>query len=60
MADLFNKIIAGYKVPEDWDTSVIVSCFKNKGSATEQGNYKGLKLLEHMMKVFERVIKQKV
>ena len=60
MTDLFNKIIAGNKVPEDWDTSVIVSCFKNKGNATEQGNYKGLKLLEHMMKVFERVIKQKV
>ena len=35
MTDLFNKIIAGNKVPEDWDTRVTVSCFKNKGNATE-------------------------
>ena len=26
----FNKIIAGSKVPEDWNTRVIVNCFKNK------------------------------
>ena len=41
MTNLFNKIIAENKLPEDWDTSVIVNCFKNKGVATEQGNYRG-------------------
>ena len=30
-----------------------MNCFKNKSNATERGNYRGLKLLEHMMKVFE-------
>ena len=60
MTNLFDKIIAGNKVAKDWDTIVIVNCFKNKGDATERGNYSGLKLLEHMMKVFERVIKQKI
>ena len=57
--NLLNKIIAENKVLEDWDMSVIVNCFKNKGDATERGNYRGLKLLGHMMKVFERVIEQK-
>lgn len=38
---------------KNWNTSVILNCFKNKGEAKEQGNYLGLKLLEHMMKVFE-------
>ena len=35
MTNLFNKIIAENKVPEDWDISVIVNCFKSKGDATE-------------------------
>ena len=48
------------KVPEDWDTIVIVTCFKNNGDEIEWGNYKGLKLLEHTIKVFDRVIKQKI
>lgn len=60
VTDLFNKIIAENKVPEDSDTSVTVNCFQNKGDATERANYRGLKLLEHMMKVFERVIEQKI
>ena len=60
MTKLFNKIIPETKVPEDWDTSVIVNCFKNKGDASERGNHRGMKLLEYMMNVFERVIKQKI
>ena len=31
-----------------------------KGNGIERGSYRGLKLLEHMMKVFERVIIQKM
>ena len=42
IANLFNKIIAENNVPEDWDTNLIVNCFKSKGDATEQGKYKGL------------------
>ena len=36
MTNLFNKIIAESKVPEDWDMSIIGHCFENKGDATEQ------------------------
>ena len=60
MGNLINKIIAENKVPENWDLSVTMKCFKNKGNGIERGNYRGLKLLEHMTKVFERVIKQKI
>ena len=60
LAKLFNQILAENHVPDDWNTSIIVNCFKNKGEATERGNYRGLKLLEHAMKVFERVIEQKI
>ena len=60
LTQLFNKILVDNEIPEDWNTSVIVNCFKNKGEAVERGNYRGLKLLEHAMKVFERVIEQKI
>ena len=60
MTNLFNRIVDEKEIPAEWNTSVIVNCFKNKGEATERGNYRGLKLLEHMMKVFERVIEQEI
>ena len=40
--------------------SITGHCFKNKGDATERGNYKELKLLEHMVMVFDSVNKQKI
>ena len=51
--ELFNNIVKEEKVPSDWEMSVIINCFKGKG---ERGNFRGLKLLDHLMKVFERVI----
>lgn len=55
--ELFNNIVREEKVPSDWDMSIIINCFKGKGDA-ERGNFRGLKLLEHLMKVFERVIEK--
>ena len=57
---LFNGIILERKIPTDWDKSVILNCFKGKGDAMDRGNYRGLKLLEHPMKLFERVIEQHI
>ena len=45
-------------MPSDWEMSVIINCFKGNGDAVERGNFKGLKLLDHLMKVFERVIEK--
>jgi hypothetical protein len=48
------------KVPEDWSMSWIVSVYKGKGDAMDCGSYRGIKLLEHAMKVFERVIETRI
>ena len=56
ITDLFNNIIQGNTIPSDWDKSIIKNCFKGKGDAMVCGNYRGLKLLEHAMKLFERVM----
>ena len=36
--------------------SQVVNCFKGKGDALERCNYRGLKLVDQVMKVIERVI----
>ena len=60
MTDLFNGILDEYETPENWNTRVILICFKNRSEATDRGNSRGLKLLEHLMKVFEKVIEEEI
>ena len=44
------------KIPEDWEMSFILNLYKGKGDALNRGNYRGLKLTEHVMKVMERIV----
>ena len=43
-------------MPEDWKQSEIVPIYKQKGDPLECGNYRGIKLLEHGMKILENII----
>ena len=56
IADLTNSIIHDNIMPSEWDDSFIISLFKGKGEALDRGNYRGLKLTEHVLKVVERII----
>ena len=56
ITSLANQIIKDCVIPQDWQSSVIVNCFKGKGDALDGGNYRGLKLVDQVMKVIERVI----
>ena len=38
-------------IPEDWKSSVVLPIYKDKGDPTECGSYRGIKLLEHAIKV---------
>ena len=60
MTSLFNCILKEKRIPTEWGTSIIINTFKQKGEATERGSYRGLKLLEHMMKIFEKTIEQEI
>ena len=53
---LINAIIQETAVPLDWSGSYMINLFKGKGSALERGNHRGLKLIEHPMKVLERIM----
>jgi len=56
LTDLFNSIVKEEKMPTDWDRSWMINVYKGKGDALQCGSYRGIKLLEHAMKVFERVM----
>ena len=58
ISDLINQIIREGVVPEDWELSTVVNCYKGKGDALERGNYRGLKLTDQVLKVMERVVEE--
>ena len=58
VADLANDMVRNGVIPSDWEDSFIVNIYKGKGDALERGNYRGLKLIDHVMKGIERVIKK--
>ena len=47
-------------MPDEWKTSVIVPIFKGKGDVMSCGSYRGVKLLEHAMKIVERVLERRI
>jgi len=40
---------------QDWKSSVVLLIYKGKGDPMECGSYRGIKFLEHAMKVVERI-----
>ena len=58
IADLANSIISAGHIPKEWEESFIINVYKGKGDAMERGNYRGLKLLDHVLKVVERVVEK--
>ncbi|KAK3575651.1 hypothetical protein QTP86_031603, partial [Hemibagrus guttatus] len=53
---LFNRVLESERMPEEWRRSVLVPIFKNKGDMQSCSNYRGIKLMSHTMKLWERVV----
>ncbi|KAK3551090.1 hypothetical protein QTP70_012176 [Hemibagrus guttatus] len=47
-------------MPEEWRRSVLVPIFKNKGDVQSCSNYRGIKLMSHTMKLWERVVEARL
>jgi hypothetical protein len=60
VTDVCNLVVKEGKIPEDWSRSLMMNVYKGKGDALECGSYRGIKLLEHVMKILERVIEGRV
>ena len=57
---IVNEFLRDERIPGDLKESEIVTIYKQKGDALECGNYRGIKLLEIALKVYERVIERRI
>jgi hypothetical protein len=60
VTDLLNEVVREGKIPADWKKSWLVNVYKGKGDALQCGSYRGIKLLEQVMKVLERAVEKRV
>ena len=56
LTGLFNRVLQGEGMPEEWRRSTLVPIYKNKGDAQSCTNYHGIKLMSHTMEMWERVV----
>ena len=47
-------------MPDEWRKSTLIPIYKNKNDAQDCGNYRGVKLMSHTMKLWERVVEARL
>ena len=57
---LCNDIVKEGSITEDWKSSVVLPIYKGKGNPIECGSYRGINLLEHAIKVIERIFEHRI
>ncbi|KAK3517427.1 hypothetical protein QTP70_010672 [Hemibagrus guttatus] len=60
LTSLFNRVLESERMPEEWRRSVLVPIFKNKGDVQSCSNYRGIKLMSHTMKLWEKVVEARL
>ena len=60
MMELCQHVLDGRGMPDERKTSVIVPIFKGKDDVLSCGSYRGVKLLEHAMKIVERAPEKQI
>ena len=60
LTTICNRIVKEEAIPESWQMSELVPIYKGKGDVLECGSSRGIKLLEHGMKIAERVLERRL
>ena len=60
LTDLMQKIWKEERMPDEWRNSVIIPLYKDKGDIQDCGNYRGIKLMSHTMKLLERIVDKRL
>ena len=60
MMGLCQRVLDGRGMPDQWKTCVIVPIFKKKSDVMSCGLHGGVKLLEHAIKIMERVLEKRI
>ena len=56
LTNIFNDILFKNKLPEEWMLSSLVPTFKGKRDPLNPNSYRGIKLLEHAFKLYEKIL----
>ena len=60
LCKLFNSIMNTEQIPSAWRQSILIPMFNGKGDIQECKNYRGIKLLSHIFKIWERVVDRRM
>ena len=60
LTKLYNRTMESERIPEEWRDSVPIPIFKNKGDVQSCSNYRGITLISHTMKLWERIIERRL
>ena len=60
LTKMFNNIFRSNKMSGEWRRSILVPIYKNKRDIQSCTNYREIKLMSHTMKLWERVIEQRL
>ena len=56
LGNIFNGILIKDKLLEEWLLSSLVPIFKENGDLLNPSSYRGIKLLEHAYKLYEKIL----
>ena len=60
MTEMCNRIVRKRRISEDWQRSILVPIYKSKRDPLECGSYRAIKLLEHGMKILEKILERRI
>ena len=60
LTKLYNRTMESERMPEERRDSVLIPIFKNKCDVQSCSNYRGIKLIGHTMKLWERIIERRL
>ena len=55
MVELCQRVLDGKEMSDEWQTNMLVPILKGKGNVRNCNTYRGVKFLEHAMKIVESV-----
>ena len=56
LVKILNSCILSTAIANDWKSAIISPLYKGKGNIDECDNYRGISILQPIIKVFERVL----
>ena len=56
----YNRTMESERMPEEWRESILIQIFKNNGDVQSCSSYRGITLISHTMKLWERVVERRL